>query len=745
MNNSINIIFSGTIKDKNGKKTKRQFNIPSNSNEFVKDLISRFYQITGLDPNCHKLYFQKKNLINYESSTLLEIGLVNNSIIEITYIELESMNFVENDSNDNNNSLVNNDSKINYNPNYSPVINNNANIHYNPVINNNSKINKNPIINNNNNISYTPIINNSANINYNPGINNISIVNNYPMINNNTNVKYIPMVNNNASIKYIPIINSNNNNIIQVKQKVIPNYNNNNINYYNYNFNNNTINNYNPLNYEISIKFIKYSEYSAFNCYTELNGILKLCLLNEIASKIDDSILDNLYIIKKISETIYFILKILKKNYVNITQKNQAAGVIEKIMRSTKGCNVINFSNFVNEEINQIILQQLINLVPQKDLIDINDTRFRLGKYVRLMSFFEQEIKGALAKSLIEFTPISLVVIDREYFDKFETERIKCPNRCKQLLFHGTQVHPISCILTGIFKKSEVSGYQHGKGVYFTDSLDYCWFYGGTNSNRQNMNKIPLIGETFTAICSQVYYDKNGFLQVTDYSTREYPKKNEINFSFAGATFETITVPDFSKFVGTEYVVNDLDQICPIISVKFKREEFCVIWCDDNFSEKNIYNNESDGKFKNYLKERIKYCNKSAKYNVYTFINADDALLILNRKKYNKIILISNVGINKKGLNFVEKARQIIGNDVIVLFFALNEDHLKWITQYRNALFSNQAAFFEEYLDIFGDMFKMKQLIGKMENFYNVKFKIDDNFLYFPLFKENGHYSDLIF
>ena len=44
----------------------------------------------------------------------------------------------------------------------------------------------------------------------------------------------------------------------------------------------------------------------------------------------------------------------------------------------------------------------------------------------------------------------------------------------------------------------------------------------------------------------------------------------------------------------------------------------------------------------------------------------------------------------------------------------------------------------------FGDMFKMKQLIGKMENFYHVKFKIDDNFLYFPLFKENGHYSDLI-
>ena len=30
-----------------------------------------------------------------------------------------------------------------------------------------------------------------------------------------------------------------------------------------------------------------------------------------------------------------------------------------------------------------------------------------------------------------------------------------------------------------MFKRSEKSGYQHGKGVYFTDSLDYAWYYGG--------------------------------------------------------------------------------------------------------------------------------------------------------------------------------------------------------------------------------------------------------------------------
>lgn len=27
--------------------------------------------------------------------------------------------------------------------------------------------------------------------------------------------------------------------------------------------------------------------------------------------------------------------------------------------------------------------------------------------------------------------------------------------------------------------RSEESGYQFGKGVYFTDLFDYAWYYGG--------------------------------------------------------------------------------------------------------------------------------------------------------------------------------------------------------------------------------------------------------------------------
>ena len=115
-----------------------------------------------------------------------------------------------------------------------------------------------------------------------------------------------------------------------------------------------------------------------------------------------------------------------------------------------------------------------------------------------------------------------MAILDRQDFDTFEKERAICPNKVDKILFHGTQIYPISYILTGMFKNSTERGYQHGKGVYFTDSLDYFLYYRGEENNRNNINKIPEIEKkcTFTAIESSVYYDKKGFLKVKDYKTR---------------------------------------------------------------------------------------------------------------------------------------------------------------------------------------------------------------------------------
>ena len=199
-----------------------------------------------------------------------------------------------------------------------------------------------------------------------------------------------------------------------------------------------------------------------------------------------------------------------------------------------------------------------------------------------------------------------------------------------------------------------------------------------------------------------------------------------------------------------------MDQICPFISVKLQRQEYCVIWRDPNFSSKPVYRDKYDEIFKKFLKERIKYIEQIAKYNIYPCETSEEALNLIRRKKYNKIILISNVGTDLSGKKFVSEARKIIGNDVIALFMAYNISHLDWIKDYKNAIFSNEPKFYEEYLKCFEDYnpIAVKKnidvLIEAMEKHYKVKFNFEDKllnfrYLYFPYYKNSGEYSDLTF
>ena len=492
---------------------------------------------------------------------------------------------------------------------------------------------------------------------------------------------------------------------------------------------------------EINIKFIKsQNETGKSKKKAELYGLLKLCLLKEISSKFENDV------IKQLPEILSYIMQILKNGYISqIIAKEE----IKKVLNRMKGSNILNFSNFVNKTIEPNQIDMLMQFLKKEDLKFINDIKERLIDYNEYIKLFEKDFEERKRNSIFEFSIISLVVMEREDFQTFEKERKNCPNRIDKILYHGTSIEPISCILTGYFRKSVNGGYQHGKGVYFTDTLDYCWFYGGEKSNRCNGNEIPKIGKTFTLIANSIYYNKKGFRQVYDY--KYTPKKNEINFALAKSDFSTIKgEPDKSKFYGTEYVIWDLDQICPFIGAKLRREEFCVIWRDNNFSSKPIYNNEFDKLFKQFLAERMKYVEQYAEHNIYPCETTDEAIKLVKRKKYNKIILISNVGSDLGGKKFIDEARKIIGNNVIVLFLAYNTNHLNWITNYENALFSNSPNFYEEYLNCFSKenldiQDEIIELKEKIENHYKVKFNFDDKFLYFPYFKGEGKYSDLSF
>ena len=495
---------------------------------------------------------------------------------------------------------------------------------------------------------------------------------------------------------------------------------------------------------QINIKFLKLpGKKSDKGKYCiNLSGLLKLCLLKEISSKLNDKQ------IAKLSGVSSSILEILKNGKIKSDKNNE---IIIEILKSIKGNNIINFSRYVDKAMDLYSLEKIFTLLNGNDFYEINDIKNRLTKYNEYIKFFETEFENAKKNSIFEFSLISLVIIERKDFDLFERERRNCPNRVEKILFHGTSVDPISSILTGRFNRA--INHLFGEGVYHGDSLDYCWFYGSEKGNRKNVNKIPKENETFSLISSFIYYNKNGEKKVNDSSYT--PKKNEINIGTANV--HTGIVDDYNYYnlekelLFKEYVIYDLNQICSFIGAKLKRDKFCVIWRDPNFSPDAVQNNQYDELFKNFLKKRLEYINNFAKFNCYTCLKSEEALELISRKKYNKIILISNFGPDYGGKKFIEDARKILKNDVITLFIAYNKDHLNWIQNFKNALYSNDATFYERYLNCFDgeDETQIKDSLNNlkelMESHYNVNFNFDDNFLDYPLFKNEGFYSNLTF
>ena len=145
----------------------------------------------------------------------------------------------------------------------------------------------------------------------------------------------------------------------------------------------------------------------------------------------------------------------------------------------------------------------------------------------------------------------------------------------------------------------------------------------------------------------------------------------------------------------------------------------------------------------------MKYIKNLRNIIIYACETSEEALELVKRKKYNKIILISNVGSDLGGKKFINEVRKILGNDVITLFLACNIKHLDWI---KNALFSNEPNFCEAYLECFSDersdaikKDKIMELKKDMEEHYKVNFNFDGQFLYYPNFKGEGKYGDLTF
>ena len=181
-------------------------------------------------------------------------------------------------------------------------------------------------------------------------------------------------------------------------------------------------------NKEINIKFIKVTkDYHNTNDNKEIIGLLKLCFLKEISQKISEDKL------KSLPDMVFYILKILSNGYIE--NEPDAKNNIAEVLKKSEGSNIITFSNYVEEIIDSKLINKLLSLLDKKDLKEMVGLKNILSNYNNCIGFFKKEFIRALKESIFEFSIISLAIIEREDFEKFEKERVKCPNRVEKILF----------------------------------------------------------------------------------------------------------------------------------------------------------------------------------------------------------------------------------------------------------------------------------------------------------------------
>ena len=510
--------------------------------------------------------------------------------------------------------------------------------------------------------------------------------------------------------------------------------------------------------------------------YNDLTGILLLLLFKYIARNIENfQSLDKIESEKKIKNIseIKNILLNLKEGieFTDDTKKN-----IKDQLSDKNGNNILDYSNYINSlKITKKDIEDLINKLFNSSKVDIIKKFWsELSKYQTFNEDFERDFNKALEKSYFDFSLIGLSLYQQERRRTFVEKLRKCPNPIERFLFHGTQIDPITNIVTEGFKYSKRPLF--GMGVYFTDMLDYVSYYAGgtTLANRRALfGKIISVGQTISCIAAEVYYDKDKKTPIYDQhlvlkgvELDHFPTYKEIERDYSdkmveknGVHFVRVNANNGSvknkakiiedqkqgKFMGTEYVITEEDQFLPLYGLTLKRNEYCVVWRDGNFDGDNIH--------AAFLNSRKQFIYKQAQMNGYFDNNSERLLEIIKRKKYNKIILLSNCGVDLSGKKFVEIARKILGFDAMVLFFSANKRHLEWIQEFPNALYSNNSSFYEEYIKNYNEqgLYKLKNLIEKK---YNIKLKFNDDILKFPQFVNNKEeegktiykkYDDLIF
>ena len=483
-----------------------------------------------------------------------------------------------------------------------------------------------------------------------------------------------------------------------------------------------------------------------------LTGLLRLMLVKYISSFISDTSNINSQEIKKIISDLRIGLK----------EKENTKEDIKANLEETQGNNILVYSNYINSIISDKIINQLLQLLPKNKQNEVKKQWSLLSKYQDFSKLFEEELFKAIEKSYFDYSLIGLSLYEQKNRRIFIESMNTCPNLVVKYLFHGTQLDPIKEILTDGFLYTRKAFY--GMGIYFSDMLDYVAFYAGGKdfkTRREYFGKVIPVNSVFSCVSAEIYYSQSKKKDIYDFNLlvktldhfptyeeikRDYPdkmvEKDGIHFArvepYQGRVRKREQIIDDAKkgkFIGNEYVITEFQQILPLYGLTFRRNEFFVVWRDNHFKGNNEYSK--------FLKERKLFIYEYAKMNAYFEDSLEKALEIIKRKKYNKIILISNIGLDKAGKKFVEVARKLLGFNVVVLFFSGNSSHFSWLQNFPNALYTNNSSFYKDFILNYNEK-GLLDLKKKIENQYKIKLKFTNDYMKFPNFIDSDKYDNII-
>lgn len=430
------------------------------------------------------------------------------------------------------------------------------------------------------------------------------------------------------------------------------------------------------------------------------NGILRLYFLKIISNYL----INNNAFKYVFSEKILNLLKQVNNNVHFIEDDNIN-------LESKKTYDIIHFSNYCDKLISELNISfnnftcLLTSVLKDEQKNAIDQAVKTLLSYDEYNTVFEPKIINDLQNCFFDYSLVSCKYIYGENIEEYKKRKMNCKNMAIKILY-----------LEDLNPKSN-------ENIDFSDSIDYVIFH-----SKKQKGKILSKNENSSFIALEVFYDEKKFIS-----------NDELNkLESDGILLKKINrnkKKEKSNIFGNIYEISQKYQVLPLYKFSIKRNEYYVLHVDPEFKRKKEYHK----KLLNIQKEQ-----DLLNMNIYFESSIEKALGFILKRRYNKVILICNIGKDKSGFRFVEIARKILFNfNALVLFFSEDEKPIPEIGKFTNCLYANTLDLYRDYILNYNydGLINLKK---KLEDLYNITFKqFSSDFLDFTNAQNKGEFLSL--